>query len=109
VGSWSGLTRDEIAERFPEAFTRWLDHGAGFDDGETYEQLWERVVPALEQLADRHPDEVVLVVTHGGPSRVLQAHAAGIDYEESRRRERVLGNCAVSRFALENGKFRRLD
>jgi broad specificity phosphatase PhoE len=109
VGSWSGLTRDEIAERFPDAFARWLDEGSGFDDGETYEQLWERVVPALEQLADRHPDEVVLVVTHGGPSRVMQAHATGIDYGESRRRERVLGNCAVSRFALKDGKFRRLD
>lgn len=110
VGSWSGLTRDEVSERFPDEYARWLDRAPhGYANGETYEQLWERVVPALEQLADRHPEEVVLVVTHGGPSRVMQAYAAGIDYEESRRRERVLGNCAVSRFALENGKFRRLD
>jgi 2,3-bisphosphoglycerate-dependent phosphoglycerate mutase len=109
VGSWTGLTRDEIAERFPEAYARWLDGGRGWEDGESYDQLGERVLPALEELAGRHPGEVVLVVTHGGASRVAQARATGVPYEESRRRERVLANCAVSRFAVENGDFRRLD
>jgi broad specificity phosphatase PhoE len=108
VGSWSGLTREEVAERFPEAYARWLDGALGFEGGETYEQLAGRVVPTLRTLAGRHPGEVVLVVTHGGPSRVVTAHAAGIDYERSRRRERVLGNCAVCRFAVEDGEFRRL-
>jgi 2,3-bisphosphoglycerate-dependent phosphoglycerate mutase len=108
VGSWSGLTRDELAERFPEAYARWLDGGRGFDDGETYEALAERVVPALRRLASQHEGDVVLVVTHGGPSRVTQAHAAGIEYGESRRRERVLDNCGVCRFAVENGEFRRI-
>ncbi len=109
VGSWSGLTRDEIAERFPDAWARWLEDGDGFDDGETYEQLGARVIPALLGLAEQHDHEVVLVVTHGGPSRVAQAQAAGIAYGESRRREPVLGNCAVSRFAVENGNLRRID
>jgi broad specificity phosphatase PhoE len=111
VGSWSGLTREEVAERFPEAWARWLDghRGFGYEDGETYEELSARVVPAMRKLAARHPRAVVLVVTHGGPSRVVQAHAAGIDYEESRRREQVLRNCAVCRFAVEDGGFTRID
>jgi probable phosphoglycerate mutase len=109
VGSWSGLTRDEIAERFPDAWAGWLDGGHGFEDGETSEALGARVIPALLALAAGHPGEVVVVVTHGGPSRVAQAHAAGIEYQESRRRERVLGNCAVSRFAVEDGNLRRID
>jgi len=70
--------------------------------------LAAQVVPALRSLADRHSSETVLVVTHGGPSRVAQAHAAGIDYHEARRRETVLDNCAVCRFAVEDGDFRRL-
>ncbi len=108
VGSWSGLTRDEVAARFPEAYARWLDGGHGFDDGETYEELGARVVPALREVADRHPGEVVLVVTHGGPSRVAQAYAAAVEYGESRHREPGLGNCAVCRFAVEDGEFRRI-
>jgi broad specificity phosphatase PhoE len=109
VGAWSGLTRDDIAERFPEAWARWQDGDHEYDGGETYAELGGRVIPALFDLAAKHPGEVVVVVTHGGPSRVAQAHAAGVDYLESRRRERGLGNCAVSRFAVENGNLRRID
>jgi len=109
VGAWSGLTRDEVAERFPDEFARWLDRAPhGYADGETYEALDARVIPALRALAHRHPTDTVLVVTHGGPSRVAQAHAAGIDYVEARRRETVLDNCAVCRFAVEDGDFRRI-
>jgi broad specificity phosphatase PhoE len=110
VGSWSGLTRDEVAERFPDDYARWLAHAPhGYDGGETYDELAARVVPAVREVAERHPKGTLLVVTHGGPSRVLQAYAAGIDYIEARRREAVLANCGVSRFAVENGDFRRLD
>ena len=109
VGAWSGLTRDEIAAKFPAAYARWLERAPhGFEDGETYEQLAARVVPAIRRLAERHASETVLVVTHGGPSRVVQAHAAGIDYAEARRRETVLANCAMCRFAVENGDIRRI-
>ena len=109
VGAWSGLTRDEVAARFPESYARWVDHGpVGYEEGETYEQLEARVVPAIRGLAERHPSETILVVTHGGPSRVMQAHAAGVDYAEARRRETVLANCAVCRFAVENGDIRRI-
>jgi broad specificity phosphatase PhoE len=109
VGSWTGLTRDEVAERFPEGYARWLARAPhGFEDGETYEELTARVIPALRALAEAHPSATLLVVTHGGPSRVVQAHAAGIDYAEARLRETVLANCAVCRFAVEDGDVRRL-
>ena len=109
VGAWSGLTRDEVAVRFPEQYARWLERSPhGFEDGETYAELAARVVPAVRRLAERHRSETILVVTHGGPSRVLQARAAGIDYAEARRRETVLANCAVCRFAVEDGDIRRI-
>lgn len=109
VGAWAGLTRDEVAARFPDDYAVWLERAPeGFEDGETYDELAARVIPALRALADRHPSSTILVVTHGGPSRVAQAHAAGIGYAEARRRETVLGNCAVARFAVEDGEFRRL-
>jgi broad specificity phosphatase PhoE len=109
VGAWSGLTRDEVAASFPDEYARWLGRAPhGFENGETYKELAARVVPAIHELAERHPSETLLVVTHGGPSRVLQARAAGVEYAEARRRETVLANCAVCRFAVENGDIRRL-
>jgi broad specificity phosphatase PhoE len=76
VGSWSGLTRDEVRERFPEGFERWLGGEIGHD-GETREQLTDRVVATVERTAARHDGETVLIVTHGGAIRALRRHAAG--------------------------------
>ena len=109
VGSWSGLTRTEIEERFPEAFARWLGNGPGWEDGETYEEMGERVLAALEELARRHPGEVVLVVTHGGPVRAAHAAAAGVPYAEGRRLGTVIGNCSLHGIAFEDGGLRRVD
>ncbi len=106
VGSWAGLTRAQVQERFPEAFARWLAHGPGWDDGETYEQMGERVVRALYELARRHPGELIVVVTHGGPVRAAQAHAAGVSQSEARRLGGVLENCALCRLVFEAGATR---
>lgn len=76
VGSWSGLTRAEVEQRFPEGYARWLGGEIGHD-GETREQLTARVVDAVERIAATHPDGTVLVVTHGGSIRALRRHAAG--------------------------------
>lgn len=76
VGSWSGLTRDEVEERFPEGFERWLGGEIGHD-GETREQLAARVVPAIERIAAGHAGQTVLVVTHGGVIRAVRRHAEG--------------------------------
>jgi probable phosphoglycerate mutase len=76
VGSWSGLTRDEVRERHPEGFARWLSGEIGHD-GETREELTERVVEAVGRIAASHAGDHVLVVTHGGAIRALRRHAAG--------------------------------
>jgi broad specificity phosphatase PhoE len=87
VGSWSGLTRDEVAERFPDGFARWQEGEIGHD-GETREELTERVVGAVEGVANAHPGETVLVVTHGGAIRALRRHAAGDPGD-------AIGNCGT--------------
>ena len=109
VGSWSGLTRAEAEERFPAAYRRWADGGQGWDDGETYEQMAERVVGAVRRIAAGHAGESVLVVAHGGPIRAVHAVALGLDVSEHRRRQRVEPNARVSRIAVENGEIAKLD
>ncbi len=109
TGSWSGLTRAEIEERFPEAFRRWLDYGPGWEDGESYEEMAERVAATLELLVQRHPDGRLLIVTHGGPVRAAQAWAMGIPFEEARRTGPPLHNCGLFEADVGAGTFRRLD
>ncbi len=109
VGSWSGLTRSEVQARFPVGYQRWLEYGHGWDDGETYDELGQRVVSCLRRLGTLHPRESVLAVTHGGPIRSALAASAGVDFGEARRSIHVVGNCAVVRFALRDGQLERVD
>lgn len=76
VGSWSGLTRTQVSERFPDGFARWQAGEIGHD-GETREELTERIVAALLRIGRVHEGKRVLVVTHGGAIRAALRHATG--------------------------------
>lgn len=75
VGDFSGLTYDEIEQRMPDDYRR-LREGKllAFPGGESRERFLERIVRALEGIAARHPDDDVLVVTHGGAIASLERH-----------------------------------
>jgi broad specificity phosphatase PhoE len=109
VGEWQGLTWQEIEERYPDGARSWHEHGAGWETGETYEQLGERVVAALRRIASDHPEERVLVVGHGGAIRATRAFIEGVSVPESRIRSRAIGNCEVFRVVTEDGSFRGID
>jgi broad specificity phosphatase PhoE len=70
VGSWSGLTRAEIEQRFP---------GASEHDGESREAHLARVRHTVERIAYAHPGHKVLIVSHGGSLRTLRRHALKVD------------------------------
>jgi probable phosphoglycerate mutase len=109
VGSWSGLTRTEVEERFPGGFERWLEYGHGWDDGETYDELGDRVVSGLVRICQRHDGADVLAVTHGGPIRSALAAAEDVPFDEARRSIHVIGNCAVVSIAVRDGRLERAE
>jgi broad specificity phosphatase PhoE len=87
-GNWEGLTS---VERDRVEFV-----------GESTEEHRERILRALRRIADCHPDGGrVLVVTHGGSVRRIQAAALGMALP-------VLENCGRWLCAYENGAFRPL-
>ena len=92
-GSWEGLTRSEVAERFPD-----LEH----HDGESDDQVRDRVLAAVHRIVGAHPGEEVLVVSHGGALNALWHHAIGERIER-------WGNCAAYRLAFRDGEFRAVD
>jgi len=98
VGSWSGLTRAEVEQRFPEGYARWLRGDIGHD-GETREELSERVVGAVERIAAAHPGDTILAVTHGGAIRALRRYADGDPGGP-------IENCGTSSLELVDGVLR---
>ena len=96
VGRWTGLSREEIKERFGEEWKR-IAEGADLPrgGGETFAVFSARVWGALTALPDRHPQESVAVVTHGGVVRALLLHLLGLPWTRIREVEAV-GNTALS-------------
>ena len=105
VGAWAGLSRSEVEAQFPTAFRRWLDGGEGWEDGESYAAMSARVLRALLLAAEEHRGEQILVVSHGGPIRAIQAAAAGMDVHAYRKLHRVEPNAQLSRVTVSDGRL----
>lgn len=78
VGAWSGLTHAEVKTHFPELLAR-FESGEDVPrggNGETFSQLYQRVVGAVEHLAIERRGQTLALVSHGGPVRALLLHAA---------------------------------
>lgn len=74
-GQWEGLSRAEVLERSPEDRQRYLEweHNTSIapPGGESFETLQQRVVAAVDKLAQSHPDQAIVLVSHVGPIKVL--------------------------------------
>jgi broad specificity phosphatase PhoE len=95
-GTWEGMTDEEIFNRFPAA------KSGSWGDGETKEEMRERVLAALHRIADEHPGGRVLVVTHGGPMRALLVEC-GLDGRGP------IGNCSLYEVRIRDGRFVGID
>jgi broad specificity phosphatase PhoE len=108
VGAWSGLTRDEAEERFPDGFARWREGFPGWDDGEHYDDMAQRVIGSLVEIALAHEGGRALVVSHGGPIRAIHAAALGLDVHEYRRLRPVEPNARLSAVCYVKGALTEL-
>lgn len=101
VGSWSGLTRSEIAAQYPGALTT-VFHPP---DGETREAFIERVGRALIGLAEQHPGERLAVVTHGGSVRGMIQYLHALQ-GQSEPQVPQIGNTSITEVQLDEQGWR---
>ena len=99
LGHWEGLTRDEVAERYPDEYADWI---AGRDvsrrGGETRIEVAQRARAAFDELT---LDAVTVIVTHSATAMALCASLLGID-----QRIHVIGplaNCHWTELTSEEG------
>ena len=87
LGVFEGLTSTEAKERHPEIYRLFKTAGANYviDEGESTQQLLERALEFIEEIRLRHPQERVVMVTHGGVVRVLMKHALGLSIDAPTR------------------------
>jgi probable phosphoglycerate mutase len=104
VGEWSGLSREEIAARFPDDYAAWLrGEDVRRGGGETSPEVVARALAALQ---DRLPCAgPLVVVTHGGTSRDLVLTLLGLP-RRARTAFAVLGNARWAELARHGDGWR---
>ena len=82
-GQWEGLTLDEARAGFPTIYDGWAKtpHLLSPPGGESLAQARARVLAGLERLRAGHPDEIVCLVAHGIPVRILILEVLGLPLE----------------------------
>jgi probable phosphoglycerate mutase len=103
LGSWEGLTRDEVAENHPGQYQDWL---AGRPvPGRGGEAQADVAARALAAAADLPPAATAVLVTHGGTAGRLVEALLGLG-PEHRRVFGPLGNCHWSELSFQASGWR---
>lgn len=107
MGAWEDRTWGDVERETPEMLRKfnyepeaWQVPGA-----ERFQQLRERVLKSVLDLAARHPGQCIAVVTHGSALRSLFAVAMGL-YLGDMQRLPYSDNTGVSHIFVEDGKIR---
>lgn len=103
MGLWTGLTAEEVKDRFPEHLAEWRTDPLRMKrlQGESYLDLYQRVIVAMKNLIQAHPGEKILVVGHGGSIKCTILEALGIGPDH--------GLAVAEQLEADNGSLAILD
>lgn len=79
-GDWEGLTYNGINEKWPDIMHDLYVYPENviIPGGESFHILKERSSAAMQELVEKHPNQTIVVVSHGGTIRTLICAALNI-------------------------------
>jgi broad specificity phosphatase PhoE len=82
-GRLEGMSFSEIEKLYPEEYRLWMESPTRikFPEGESFAEMKARVVNFKNSLLNTHQGETVVLVSHGGPNRIMLAEALAIPDE----------------------------
>jgi alpha-ribazole phosphatase len=96
-GELEGRSYDEIQAAYPDLYRTWMETPTRveFPGGESYTQLRERAVAALEAIHARHRGELAAIVSHGGILRAMLADCLRMPDEAIFRLDQSYGALSI--------------
>jgi probable phosphoglycerate mutase len=76
-GVWEGMSTAEVKDKYPDDFQKYFyspDKYIPNNGGETFDEVRLRLLKKIEEIVSAHPNETVLIVTHGNTLRILHAY-----------------------------------
>lgn len=83
-GLFEGLKHEQIMEKYPELYRRWIDNPekAKTPNGEGLKDLSERIEKKISEIISRNEGGEIAVVTHSGPIRIVLCKALKFDLKK---------------------------
>ncbi len=108
-GDWEGLTFAEAVARDPQLHSDWLgDPSLPAPDGESFDQVRERVEAARRDLIALYPGANLVVVSHVTPIKTLLQLALGVGPSLLYRLHLDLASLSIAEFYPDGGSSVRL-
>jgi broad specificity phosphatase PhoE len=97
-GAWQGQSPQEVAQRYPDLLQAWWEapHTVHIPEGESLDDVRDRVVAGLNQVIERHRGQAIALVGHTVVNRVLLCAGLGLGNEHFWRLQQ--DTCAVNVF-----------
>jgi probable phosphoglycerate mutase len=109
-GVLEGMSYQEINQTYPDTYIAWrardihARYPSGDSPAETLLEFSNRVVGAVLALADKHPKEKIVIVTHGGVLDCVYRAAAGQSL--SAKRDFDIFNAGINRLRWDGNALR---
>lgn len=102
MGDFNGKPAHEYLEYFGHTY---LKYNTRPGNGETHGEMMNRSMSAIYDLEEKHEGKTILLVTHGGPARMMFAGASLLTEEEVLQDEQAV----ITTLYLGNAEVRKLD
>ncbi len=111
VGNWEGLTWEQVRQLDEPYFASFeTDPGrVPYAGGESFQQVQDRTVPAVQQLIRENPDGDLVAVTHNFVARVYIAHLTGIPIAKARTLRQDNAGITIISITGQNEKLLTLN
>lgn len=108
-GKVDGMRVDDIQRDHPEAWAGWLRFEEDFamPDGESTRAFHARVMEAVQRVVATHPEQRVVVVTHGGVLDMIYRTARSLGLNGPRQSD--IPNAGFNRIRVRDGGIDILD
>lgn len=83
VGHWEGQLEADVIAKEPELLAAWRKELKHVPDGESVQDLYERVRAALDRAAERYAGKSIVIATHATPIRALTCVLSGRPLEDA--------------------------
>lgn len=101
LGEWEGYTWKQVREVFPEEYLNWHQNRRyqAPPKGESYQQLLNRLLPALDNIV-KTEEQDTLLVTHSAVIMTLMSYVHNTPFEDMARNYKT-GNATIVELASD--------